>query len=823
MIDLQFDKFRTAQVAVYNAAYSFDKPYSYHIPDNLAGKIKPGMRVLVPFGASSRKRTGMVLGIVEDSDSGMSLKPVVSLVDEKPVLDSEMLSLVYWLKENTFCTFYDAVRTVLPSGMNVRIKERYELAQNIVYSSLTDEERNIVCFLKNAASKREFDAVLDTLDDPQKERTVRSLIEKNVIRTAEDVTQRVSDKFIGMVRLSDSYLEDSSVFKITDKQKRVIKLLEENSAASVKEVCYICNVTGTVIKNLLKNHVLEEYESEQLRVPGSLNYEEGALAKIILSDEQKAVFDRVLKNIYDRIPKCFLLHGVTGSGKTSVFIKLIENTLGAGRSAMMLIPEIALTPQIVTQFRRLFGETVAVVHSSLSLGQRLDEYKRIKRGMARIVVGTRSAVFSPLSDIGLIIMDEEGERSYKSDSSPRYSTIAVAKQRCKEHNAVLLLGSATPSIESYYYAKKGIYDLLELKNRYNRSELPEVAVIDMGLERSQGNNSEFSQLLVDEINTNLANGEQSILLLNRRGYHTVITCTQCGEPLHCPNCSIPYTYHKANNSLVCHYCGSISPPVSVCPSCGCSILKPTGFGTQKMEEQLSELFPDARILRMDADTTFSRYAYEKKFKAFADGEYDIMIGTQMIGKGLDFPNVTLVGVLSVDKSLYAGDFRSYERTFSLITQVVGRSGRGDKKGRAYLQTFIPEHYVLNLAASQDYESFYNEEIAMRKALIFPPVCDICVIGLSCASDIKVHNAADTVLNIIKDTVARQKISFPLRVLGPVRSAAAKVNGKYRYRIILKCKNNKLFRTFLNDILVQTSGFREFANVNIYADINGEIV
>ncbi|MDO5559163.1 MAG: primosomal protein N' [Oscillospiraceae bacterium] len=823
MDELQSDMLRIAEVAVYNAAFSFDKPYSYYIPDAFAGKILAGMRVIVPFGQGSRKRTGIVLNVTGMKTQNVSLKPVVSLVDEKPVLNDEMLELVYWLKENTFCTYYDAVRTVLPSGMNVRIKERYELNSDIIYSSLSEEERNIVCFLKNASSRREFDAVLDTHDDHEKELTVRSLIDKNVIKVVADINQKVSDRFISMVRLSDYFLQDPSAFNITDKQKRVVRLLSENGSAAVREVCYICSVTQVVVKNLLKNKVLEEFVSEEFRVPGSKIFEEGALSKIILSDEQKAVFDRVLTHLYERSPKCFLLHGVTGSGKTSVFIKLIEKTLEAGKTAIMLIPEIALTPQIVTQFRRLFGETVAVVHSSLSLGQRLDEYKRIQRKMARIVVGTRSAVFAPLSDIGIIIMDEEGERSYKSDNAPRYSTLAVAKQRCRVHGAVLLLGSATPSVESYYYAKKGIYELLELKNRYNSSELPDVHIVDMGLERNNGNHSEFSEVLIDEINYNILHKEQTILLLNRRGYHTVITCTQCGEPLHCPNCSIPYTYHKANNSLVCHYCGSTAEPVSVCPSCGCRIFRPTGFGTQKMEEQLSELFGSARILRMDADTTFSRYAYEQKFAAFARGEYDIMIGTQMIGKGLDFPDVTLVGVLSVDKSLYSGDFRSYERTFSLITQVVGRSGRGNKKGRAYLQTFIPDHYVLNMAANQDYEAFYNEEIAMRRALIFPPLCDICVIGISSASDVKAHNAADTTLDIIKDIVNKSKVSFPLRVLGPVRSSAAKVNGKYRYRIILKCKNNNMVRMFLRDVLIRTSGFREFANVNIYADINGEIV
>ena len=535
------------------------------------------------------------------------------------------------------------------------------------------------------------------------------------------------------------------------------------------------------------------------------------------------MFSRVSEVISEGRPHCFLLHGVTGSGKTSVFIKLIEKTLSEGKTAMLLIPEISLTPQIVENFCRLFGGTVSVIHSNLSLGQRLEEYRRIEAGLSKIVVGTRSAVFAPLENIGLIIMDEEGERSYKSDSAPRYTTSAVAKERCRTHGAVLLLGSATPSVESYYYARKGVYELLELTERFNKSDLPHVEIVDMNAERANGNTSEFSEVLVHEIRRNLEAGEQTILLLNRRGYHTVISCAGCSSPVYCPNCSIPYTYHKANDSLVCHYCGSIAELPEKCPGCGGTVFKQMGFGTQKMEEQLEALFPDARILRMDADTTFSRYAYEKNFKDFADKKYDIMVGTQMIGKGLDFPDVTLVGIVTADKSLFSGDFRSYERTFSLITQVAGRSGRGGKKGRAYLQTFMPDHYVLNLAAAQNYAGFYKEEIALRKTLIFPPVCDICVIGISSVSDAAAAAASAVTLKIIKDVIKAEQIKFPLRVLGPVQSGIAKMNGKYRYRLILKCKNNKETRSFIRRVLLKTAEYREYSNVNIYADMNGDIV
>lgn len=813
---------RTALVAVYNLAYPVDKPFSYIIPEELYETAVCGVRVIIPFGRGGRKRAGLIIGISEEVPS-MKLKKIISVADSAPVLNDEMMQMVFWLKENTFCTYYDAVKTILPSGMNIRVNEKYELSEGNILSSLTSEELNLVCFLKNASGKREFDEILDTSSSPEKAEIIRSLLEKGVIRKISQADRKINDKFIKMIKLTDYYQKNQTMFRLTPKQQQAVKLLEENGSASVKEVCYICSITTAVIKNLIKSGIAEEYSVPDFKIPGEDDYEPGVLEKIQLSSQQESVYSRVIEAVLEETPKCFLLHGVTGSGKTSVFIKLIEQTLAAGRQAMLLIPEIALTPQIVKNFRRLFGATVSVIHSNLSLSQRLEEYKRISAGMSKIVIGTRSAVFAPLDNIGIIIMDEEGERSYKSDSAPRYTTSAVAKERCRRHNAVLLLGSATPSVESYYYASRGIYELLELKERYNQSALPHVEIVDMSIERASGNTSEFSEVLINEINENLKAHEQTILLLNRRGYHTFISCSGCNNPLYCKNCSIPYTYHKANNSLVCHYCGDIAAPPSECPVCGSTVFRQMGFGTQKMEEQLGEFFPSARILRMDADTTFSRYAYEKNFQDFADKKYDIMVGTQMIGKGLDFPDVTLVGILSIDKSLFSGDFRSYERTFSLITQVAGRSGRGGKRGRAYLQTFMPDHYVLNLAAQQNYNDFYEEEIALRKTLIFPPVCDVCVIGISSVSDAAAAAASAVVLKIIKDIIASEKIAFPLRVLGPAQSSVAKVNGKFRYRLILKCKNNKATRDFIRSILLKTAEYREFSNVNIYADMNGEII
>lgn len=811
-----------AMVAVSSAAYSFDKPYSYLIPGEMLETAKPGSRAIVPFGRANRKRIGIILAVEPVFPSDKGIKPLFSIPDDSPVLSSEMLELMYWLRDNTFCTYFDAVKTLLPSGMNINIGEEYALAEPLPDMPLSCEESNFLRFLENCRSRDEFRRFISCASGTEEKAIVRSLIEKKYIILKVSQKRKAKESYIKMLRLSEEYINAPESFKLTPKQKALAEIISERGSVSTKEACYLAGVTSLVADNLVKSGAAEGFESDNFRMvsigkPGSRSIED-----VKLTDYQQPVYDTVAKQIDEGRPECFLLHGITGSGKTAVFEKLIGHCVNTGKQAMLLIPEISLTPQIVRRFQEIFGETVAVLHSGLTDGQRLDQYRRIKLGLASIAIGTRSAVFAPFDNIGLIIVDEEGERSYKSDSSPRYNAIEVAKKRCRTHSSVLLLASATPSIESYYNAMKGRYKLLEMNKRYSGAVLPEVTIVDMNDERMDGNTTEFSRRLTGEIRENLLKGEQTILLLNRRGYHTIISCCDCNKPLYCPNCSVPMTYHKANDSLMCHYCGHVQSMAEACPVCGGQRLIQMGFGTQKMEEQLSMLFPEARILRMDADTTFSRDSYEKRFKAFADGEYDIMVGTQMIGKGLDFPNVTLVGVLSVDKALYAGDFRSYERTFSLVAQVVGRCGRGSKKGRAFLQTFMPEHYVLSLAAAQDYKKFYNEEIAVRRALIFPPVCDICALGTSGENEDMTMSAAEALVDIIRQRIKKDNISFPLRVLGPVKCSYGKLNGKYRYRIIIKCKNTAGFRAFVGRILEDFGKLRKFSRVSVYADINGDI-
>lgn len=801
---------RTALVAVENTLFSFDMLFSYEIPADLSGQVVPGKRVVVPFGRGNRKRIGLVFGLSSEIPD-KKCKQIFGVVDAEPVISEELLRLCKWLSENTFCTYYDAFRAILPPGLGYSLKRRVVLKKDFD-AELTPVEREFADGLKKA-DKAAFDALIasnPTLTD--------ALTAKGVL--AEDCVakRRVGDESVAMVRISDNY---DTQTKLTSKQRSVLELLGQTGCASIHEICYNCSVTSSVVKLLIEKNILERFEQTVFRTEGNVTATEDP-ESIVFSPKQQEVYDGILELMNAPVPRCALLRGVTGSGKTSVFIRLINEAVKNGKSAIMMVPEIALTPQMVGKFRKLFGSEVAIMHSALSIGERADEYRRIREGKAHIVIGTRSAVFAPVKNLAIVVIDEEGEGSYKSESSPRYHARDAAKQRCFAHNALLLLASATPSPESCYYAKTGRYSLFEIDERYNNAVLPEVYIIDMAKERQNGNMSTFSMPLLDELSANLRRGEQSILLLNRRGYRTSVRCLACGKPLECPNCSMPLTYHKVNDSVICHCCGYMRKLDAVCPKCGGRFFDMKGEGTQLIEDELSVMFPKARILRMDADTTSTKGAFEREFTAFGNGEYDIMIGTQMIAKGLDFPNVTLVGVLKIDNSLYAADFRAYERTFSLITQVVGRSGRGDKRGRALLQTFSPDHFVITLAAQQNYPEFYNEEIELRKAQFYPPFCDITVFGFAAASEERCKCASKKFSVMLPKLAEPYGKRVPMRILGPAPNTVGKVNGRYRYTLIVKCSNSRAFRTVVRDAMRQAYSDKDFDNVTFYADINGYI-
>lgn len=792
-------------VAVWDTAYSFDRLFTYQATSPVA----VGCRVIVPFGRGNRERIGMVLEI-QDTLPESVVKPILSVVDALPVLQKEQLDLVFWLREVTFCTYCDAIRTILPIGMQLQVVQRICLTEPAPEVSLSEEETAYYYALQQAKTAAAFQK---QLQDPLAEK----LLEKGFLQTVAAAKPRVQEPLVKMISLPEVLPER----KMTQKQRFLVKLLQESGTLPEKEACRRCGITKSVVQSAEKNGLVIAVMQPAEFISASVSVVE-SLSDIVLSDAQQAAMEQVLQAVIAEKTAYFLLHGVTGSGKTRVFQKLIAETLQMGKQAIVLVPEIALTPQMVGQFQSLFGNAVVVMHSALSDRQRQDAYRRMQSGTAKIAIGTRSAAFSPVQKLGIMIVDEEGERTYKSDNAPRYHAVAVARKRCQTHHCPLLLASATPSIESYYYAKKGIYTLLELKQRYRDMPLPEVKVVDMNQERQLGNATPFSNTLIRAMQETISAGKQVLLLLNRRGYHTIISCCDCNQPIYCPNCSVPMTYHKVSDQLMCHYCGHMQSMVNACPKCGGNRFRRMGFGTQQMEEQLQELFPYSKVLRMDADTTVSRYAYEEKFTAFRNKEYDIMVGTQMIGKGLDFPDVTLVGVLSVDQALFAGDFRSYERTFSLITQVVGRSGRGETAGRAILQTFLPDHYVLQLAARQDYPAFYEQEFAIRKTLLFPPFCDLCVLGFTGEDEACVAKAAEEAVRQIQIYIRQTGFSLPLWVLGAVPCPYERLKGKYRYRVILKCKNTKPYRTLVRTVLSAITTQKVFSKLYAYADMNGDI-
>ncbi len=785
-----------ARVGVNGTTFAFDREYSYCVPDSL--DVRPGRRVVVPFGRGDRRRIGIVLGLYDSDDS--DLKEICSLIDEKPFLNDEQLKLLIRVKDTAMCTYFEALHALIPPGLGVDLSMEYKLCHTPVKGECSEKAYRLYMAAQNAEDKHEQELILSSDKSSTKE-----LISFGFIEERDRTKQRIRDKTVTMVRLTGNEKA------LSKKQAAAVDILRHEGALSVKEICYLAGCTAAVIKRLCSDGICEIYEAEPEIVPVSEKDPE----TIVLSSEQQRVFDGIAALIDKEEPAAALLHGVTGSGKTLVYAKLIHHTLKLGRNVIVLIPEISLTPQTVSRFIGLFGETVAVMHSGLSLSARSDEYKRLACGAARIAVGTRSAVFAPLDNIGLIIVDEEGERTYRSESNPRYNAKEIAAQRCLYHKALFLCGSATPSVESYYAALNGRSHLFELSQRYGGAGLPEVEIVD-----TTGLRTTLSERLVLEMKERLKRGEQSILLLNRRGYHTYVTCTSCKETRTCPNCSIALTYHRKNGRLICHYCGYSEAFAPHCPKCGGTDMLLTGTGTQRLEEELAEYFPGARILRMDADTTYSRFSYEKQFKAFGNGEYDIMVGTQMIAKGLDFPKVTLVGVLNIDKALYAGDFRSYERTFSLITQVVGRSGR-KLGGKALIQTSCPDHYIINLAAAQDYKSFYSQEEAIRRSMIYPPFCDICIIGFSGLVDDEVGKAARIFYDIMrKEAASREKM--PLRFFEPSKCAVERINGKFRWRLIIKCRNNPPFRELVGDVRRAVSKLPEFRDIGIYADMNGDI-
>ena len=800
-----------ACVAVENTTYSFDKIFDYAVDESMISDVAIGKRVMVPFGSGNRKRQALVTELKNGDTS--KLKSIISVLDKEPVLTEEMVKLAVFMKDRYFCTYYDAVKTMLPAGINYNISTMYTAVKDKDTEGLGIDEQQIYNYLLTQRKPVKSDTLSQTLGI--KADVFDELVKKGFLRKSDEAFRKVGDAVLKMVAVNDD--ADLSEVKLSEKQNRVLETLQTAGTASVKEICYYTGVTSSVVDTLVKKNLAYYYEDEIFRNDTNNSIIENK--EIILTEQQDLAYQNLLKDYNNDTAKVSLLFGITGSGKTSVFLKLIERVVEDDKGVIVMVPEISLTPQFINIFKSKFGDDVAVFHSGLSLGERLDEYKRVLRGIAKIAIGTRSASFAPFKNLGLIIMDEEQEHTYKSESSPRYQARDIAKFRAVEHNALLLLSSATPDIESYYNAQTGRYSFNKLSKRYGKAILPEVRIVDMNEEVAEGNTTLFSKELLTRLEENISKGEQSILLLNRRGHNTFAVCSNCRETVTCPHCSISLTYHSANNKLMCHYCGYSMNFVSECPSCHSKSLRFGGAGTQKIEQQLIDLLPEARVLRLDADSTMRKSSHERYLNAFSNGDYDILIGTQMVAKGLDFPKVTLVGVLNPDSMLYADDYRSYERTFSLLTQVVGRSGRGDKKGIALIQTFTPENNVISMAAAQDYERFYNNEIKIRQAMLYPPFADICMVGFVSDNHISVLKSSNDFRKRLVDKAKAAYSDIPLRVLGPSPASIAKVSNKYRFKLIVKCRNSRRFRKLLSETLLEYNSIKENKNTTAYIDMN----
>ena len=727
---------KTVGVAVSNATFHFDKLYTYAVMPDQQDTVRLGSMVLVPFGRGSRARMGVVLACDAEPESA-KLKFLFDVAPASACLTPELLRLVHFLKERTFCTYYEAVKAVIPYGAQ--------------YKPTVAEDG------------------------------VTPVLQKQLVRHTENAY-----KLVGTLPPKP---------RPTAKQLAAVALLAggERTLSALEEK----GISRAVLDNLCAKGVLEcSKVNKSIDLYSSIPLKN---EPILLTEEQQAAYDALLPGLEDAAPHSALLYGVTGSGKTLVFLKLIEHCLQMGRRALVLVPEISLTPQMILRLKSQFGKRVAVQHSALNHTERLLQWQMIQDGGADIVVGTRSAIFSPLENIGLVIIDEEQEHTYRSESAPRYSAHEVARQRAAENGALLLLASATPSTESYYAAQHGRTQLVRLTKRYGGNPLPKVQIVDMRAELASGNPREISLAMEDAIRHNLEAGKQTILLLNRRGYQTVAQCEDCREVLKCQKCSVPMVYHKSAHKLLCHYCGSqLDPPPARCPACG-GKLQYRGFGTQKAEEELAKLFPEARILRMDQDTTAAKDAHEKLLAKFARHEYDIMVGTQMVAKGPDFEDVTLVGVLGIDSLLFAQGFRAYETVFSLVTQVVGRSGRAKDPGFAIIQTTDPDNPVLNLAAAQDYDAFFEQEIAYRKLGLYPPFCGLCVVGFAGPKESEVARASARFAALLGRQAAKQP-DLPLRVLGPTPGSIEKINDSYRYKLTVKCRNDRRFRNLIRETL-----------------------
>ena len=805
-------------VAVSAATYAIDKLYDYSIPEPLIPAVKVGCRVLVPFGRGNKKVEGMVLVLRPEAYSAQRLKPVTEVLDEEPVLDATQIKLGIWLREHLYCTFFDCLRLMLPSGLWFQRKETYTLVQQPILP-LSQPLQEIMDLFSEDVPERTVEEIRRFTNGRCTGVMLSQLEAEGYLVYHSNIKQRTLDKTERILSLAIDPAEamQKASRARTPAQMDVVSLLSDGCSMSQKEVLYMTGISESALRGMVRKGILEQSSIETLRVPDYSMIEQ--IPAPVLSNEQEQAYQGIRQLLDSGKPEAALLFGVTGSGKTQIYLKLIDDVLSQGRSAIMLVPEIGLTPQFIRLFVGRFGDTVSVLHSALSAGERYDSWKKIRSGRARVVIGTRSAVFAPVRDLGLIVLDEEQDSAYKSEQSPRYHARDVAKRRVQQENAVLVLGSATPSIESYYGAQQGRYPMFTLRERYQGAALPQVTIADIRGESRAGWTYTIGQTLYEALQENLERGEQSILFLNRRGNSRVIGCSMCGWVPECPSCSTTLTYHSVSGRAMCHFCGASIEISGLCPVCYSPHLFTECPGTQKVEEELHAILPKARVLRMDADTTSKKGSHHHLLEIFAKGRADILLGTQMVAKGLDFDHVTLVGVLDADQSLFAQDYRAKERTFSLITQVVGRAGRRGKQGRAIIQTYNPDHPVLLCAARQDYEQFYADEIESRQALLMPPVEQMLMLTGTGENESDVLAALLRLKQRILSLMEGQFSDFHYPVLGPSPASVVRVMGRYRYHLILRCPDNKRRRQLISGVLIEFSKDNKNRGVSLFADLN----
>ena len=809
------------KVAVSAAPYSIDKPYSYLVPESLAAAAVPGVRVMVPFGRGNKESEGLILARVQEPKLPGS-KAIRQILDSEPVLDKAGIDLALWMRGRYFCTVFEAVKTILPAGLWYGLREIWSLAMEPETARSAavgiPGAWQVLDLLEKQGGKADIRVLRDVLDDGA-EKPLKAMKKAEILTCETDAKRKIADKSHRMVELA---VNTEDAYALTEPKRRsaparyeVVNFLATAGRTPAAEVSYYTGASARTLKAMEKAGLIAFSEEEELRVPSLDDVEPGP--EIVLNEEQQRAFEEILGRVQAAKPSVTLLHGVTGSGKTQVYLRVVQETLALGKTAMVLVPEIVLTPQMMRKFSSYFGSRVAMLHSSLKMTERYDQWKRIRRGEVDVVLGTRSALFAPLKNLGLIIMDEEQEGSYQSENVPRYDAREVAKYLCVREKAALVFGSATPTVETAWAAEQGNYQKALLRRRYNENALPEVLIADLRQEILNGNPGLISTPLRQELEKNLAAGEQSILFLNRRGSSRMLLCGECGYVPQCPRCSTAMTYHSANGRLMCHYCGHSEPAADTCPECG-GWMKHVGAGTQKVEEELRELFPEAGILRMDADTTAG--GHEEILQTFERERVPILLGTQMVAKGLDFENVTLVGVLSADISLYVDNYRAAERTFSLLTQVVGRAGRGGKTGRAVIQTYTPGNDVIRCAARQDYDAFYESEIRMRRLRRYPPFADLFTVTVSGTEEGRVLRAAVSVRETLRQLCRRPELAAgEPEVLGPAPAPVVKVNNRFRYRCTLVGKNDKATREML--AWLQKDFAKDSANrgMNLFVDHN----